>query len=69
MLLKILYLYVYVCVSGCGMLRWYAEEIFPCQVLLFPHHNRILQASNCAKACQLNRAEPQEAQGNSLKLS
>ena len=43
-----------------GMLRKY------CQESLSPHHSRDLQDSNCAKECQLNRAETREVKGQLL---
>ena len=33
------------------------------------NHNSSLQASNCARECQLNRVEPREVKDNSYKLS
>ena len=48
-------------------------NISVCQEPLLPHHiqscSSDLQASNCAKECQLVREEPQEVKDNSYERS
>ena len=47
-----------------GMLRKYFCVKYLCRHVI-DNHSRNLQASNCAKECQLNREEPREAKDNS----
>ena len=50
-----------------GMLRKFFCAKYLC-LHVIDNHSRNLQASICAKECQLNREEPQEVKGNSYKL-
>ena len=51
-----------------GMLRKYLS-VKGLYRHIIDNHSRDLQASNCIKECQLNRAEPREVIDNSYKLS
>ena len=46
-----------------GILRkYFCVKCFYCLVIY--HHSRNLDSGNCAKECQLNRAEPRELKEN-----
>ena len=51
-----------------GILRKYFGVKYLCRHVI-DNHNRNLQACNCSKEWQLNRAEPRDIKDNSYKLS
>ena len=51
-----------------GMLRKFFCMKYFCRHVT-DNHSRILQASSCAKECQLNREKPREVKDNSYELS
>ena len=51
-----------------AMLRKYFYIKYLCRHVI-DNHGRSLQAGNCEKRCELNRAEPREVKDNSYKLS